>query len=153
MVHGDGDRQLERAKNFLTARVAVLVVHFLEVMKIEDDQAQRMSVAAGAVEFLVKVFAKEAAIVESGERIGDRVAMQILEVLVFKDYRNTKQSGGGKHIDERGLQGDVGLGAFGEINFAGKDFVPESDRFVFWNFNVSDRDEKALEKLRTSARF
>jgi len=42
-------------------------------MKIEDDQAQRMSVAAGAVEFLVKVFAKEAAIVESGEWIGDRV--------------------------------------------------------------------------------
>src|SRR6266436_6505005 len=100
-------------------------------MKIEDNQAQRMTVAASAVEFLVKIFVKEAAIVESGEWIGDRVAMQILEVLVFEDYRNTKQSRGGKHVDERGLQGDVGLRAVREIHFAGQDFVPSGDPFVF----------------------
>ena len=122
-------------------------------MKIEDNQAQRMTVAASAVEFLVKIFAEEAAIVESGEWIGDRVAMQILEVLVFKDYRNTKPSGGGKHIDERGLQGDVGLRAFREIDFAGKDFVPKGTRFVFGNFYVSDSEKKTLEKLRAGARL
>src|SRR6266567_1414508 len=151
MIHGDGNRKLERAKNFredhadapaqrqglrgiglreqqsefidanaesgvrstesflescrrcaqdfISARVAVLVVHFLEAMKIEDNQAQRMSVAASAVEFLVKIFGEEAAIVEAGEWIGDRVAMQILEVLVLEDYRNTKESGSGRHID------------------------------------------------------
>src|SRR6266403_1642705 len=103
-------------------------------MKIEDNQAQRM-------------------IVESGEWIGDRVAMQTLEVLVFKDYRNTKQSGGGKDVDERGLQGDVGLRAFREIHFAGQDFVPSGDRFVFGNLDVSDSEKKTLEKLRAGARL
>src|SRR5205809_498705 len=112
-----------------------------------------MRVAAGAVEFLVKIFAKEAAIVESSEWIGDRVAMQILEGLILEDYRNTKPSGGGKHVDERGLQGHVGVRAFGEIHFAGKDFVPKGHRFVFGNFDVSDREKKALEKLRSGARL
>jgi len=79
--------------------------------------------------------------------------MQILEILVFKDYRIRSHPEEVSTSTRRGLQGDVGLGAFGEINFCGPGLRPESDHFVFWNFNVSDRDEKALEKLRTSARF
>ena len=54
-------------KNLVAARMAVLVVDFLEAVKIESDQAEGMSVAAGAVEFFVKSFVEKTAIVEAGQ--------------------------------------------------------------------------------------
>jgi hypothetical protein len=34
--------------------------------------------------------------------------------------------------------------------FPGQDFIPECDGAIFWNFNVSETEKKALQELRAS---
>ena len=43
----------------------MLVVDFLEAMQVEDDEAERQAVTAGAIKFFFESFAEQAAIVES----------------------------------------------------------------------------------------
>jgi len=64
-----------------------------------------------------------------------------------KDYRNTKAIREVSHIDERGRKETWGLGAFGEINFAGPGLRPREDHFVLLEFHVSDRDEKSAGEI------
>src|SRR5262249_46518522 len=64
-----------RVKDFVATRVAVLVVYLLETVQIKGNQAQRMSITARAVEFLVEGFIEDAAVVQAGERIGDGTAL------------------------------------------------------------------------------
>ena len=59
----------------------MLVVDFLEAVQIENDEAQRRAVAAGAIDFLFKGFAKEAAVVEAGKRIGDSIKLQLFQLV------------------------------------------------------------------------
>jgi hypothetical protein len=205
VVHGDGNREFERAQNFceddadaatqrgslrriglgkkqcefvaadpeggigstksfpesrrrgvqdlVAPGMAVLVIDFLKAMQIENDQAQRMSVTPCAIQFLFKSFVEEAAVVETSKRIGDRAAMQSLELVVFKNDGNTKHSGRRENIDERGLKGDRRVRSFGELDSASKNFVPQRNGLIFWNFYVREGKEKALEKLRTRRRL
>ena len=66
------------AQNFITARMAVLVVDFLEAMQIENDEAERLAVTAGAIQFFFEGFAEESAVVEAGKGIGDGIQLQLL---------------------------------------------------------------------------
>jgi len=47
------------AKNFVASGVAVLVVNFLETVKIKNDDAQWKAIAASAVQFLFEGFREE----------------------------------------------------------------------------------------------
>src|SRR6202040_3841766 len=77
-----------RAKNFIAARVAILVVDFLEAMKIEDHDAQGKTITAGAVKLLLKRFREKPAIVQTRERIRDRVQLNFLQFVVLKNHRH-----------------------------------------------------------------
>ena len=66
------------AQDFIAARMAVLVVDFLEAMQIENDEAERLAVTAGAIQFFFEGFAEEPAIVEAGKGIGDGIQLQLL---------------------------------------------------------------------------
>src|ERR1051326_6214100 len=129
--------------------MAVLVIHFLEAMEIESDQAQRMRIAACAVEFLVKRFVKEATIIKTGERIGNGAAVEILECIVFEDNRYLKHSGGRKDVNQGRLHRDWRIGPFGELSTASQDFIPESDRSTFWNFDVRSEERRVGKECRS----
>ena len=86
--------------------MTVLVVYFLKAVKIQNDEAERLAVAACAIQFLFERFGEEPAIVKTGERIGDSVELQFFQVVVFDDNRRAKKSGGEKHIEEGGFQRD-----------------------------------------------
>src|SRR5690349_7176200 len=49
------------AQNFVTARMAVLVVYFLETMKVQDDEAERLRVAPGAIQLFFEGFSEKPA--------------------------------------------------------------------------------------------
>src|SRR5260370_34643089 len=48
------------AKDIITTRMPVFIVDFFEAVQIEDDQAERRAVAAGAIEFLFEGLSKNA---------------------------------------------------------------------------------------------
>jgi len=63
-------------KTFIPTKVTELIIHFLEAVEIQSDKGERLRVALGAIQFLFKSLTEQAAIVEAGERIGDRVAFE-----------------------------------------------------------------------------
>ena len=87
--------------------MAVLVIHFLEAMEIQDDQAERLAVAARAIQFLFEGFTEKSAVVETRQGIGHRVEFQLLQLVVFDEDGNTKKTGGGKDIHESRFQRDL----------------------------------------------
>src|ERR1700722_10147082 len=52
-------------QNFIAARMAVLVVDFLEAVQIENDQAERRAVTTSAINLLFESFAEEAPVVQA----------------------------------------------------------------------------------------
>src|SRR5215472_41111 len=94
---GSTQRLLKRrrggAQNFVPARMAVLVVHFLETMQVQDNQAERMRVAASAIQFFFEGFSKEPAIVKNRQRIGDGIYFKSLEIFMLDDDGHAKEAG------------------------------------------------------------
>src|SRR5882672_225603 len=63
-------------QDVVPTKVTELIVHFLEAVEIQSDEAQRLRVALCAIQFFFKSFTEQAAVVEAGKRIGDRVAFE-----------------------------------------------------------------------------
>jgi len=63
------------AQDVITAGMTVLVVHFLEAMKVQDYETERTAIAMRAIEFLLEGFAEEATIVEACEGISNSVEL------------------------------------------------------------------------------
>ena len=151
---GSAKRFLQRgcgcAKNFVAAGVAVLVVNFLEAMKIEDNDAQRKTIAAGAIQFLFKRFREEPAIVQTGERIRDRVQLNFFQFVVFKNNGYADQSRGGKNIHEDGLEGDRPAERVGEFTTTREYLIPELQALTLPQIQVSCDAKVTLEKLSAS---
>ena len=88
-----GGRHLQ---NLIALQMPVTVIHFLQLMKIEDDDCELMPVALCAIEFLIEVLVEEAAILEPGDRIGCGVDLEFLELFIFNedlaraDFRSRK---------------------------------------------------------------
>src|ERR1700686_1487694 len=126
---GSAKRFLKRgcggAKNLVAATVAVLVVDFLEAMKIEDYDAQRKAIAAGTVQFLSKRFREEPAIAQTCKGIRDRVQLNFLQFVVFKNNGHLHQASGGEYIHENGFEGDRPTKLVAEFTAAREDLIPE----------------------------
>ena len=148
---GSTKRFLQRgrsgAQNFIAARMAVLVVDFFETMEIEDDQAELRAVPAAAIELFVKDFAEQAAIVKAGQRIGDRIELECLQFVVFKDDGNAEQSRGREDIHQSGLQPNRAAEVFAQLPAAGEHFVPKLDALIFAQIQMRNRAHVALQKL------
>src|SRR5258708_10754673 len=98
-------------QDFIATRMAVAIVHFLETVKIENHQTERMSVAAGAGEFLIESLVKAPAVLQSGERVGNSGAMKLFEFLEFQHDRDAKHAGVGQDIEKSSEKGNRGFGA------------------------------------------
>src|ERR1035438_1661342 len=94
------------AQHFIAPWMPVFVVYFLEAMQIENHEAERLVVTPRTVQFLVKRFTEESAVVETGQRVGDGVALQFFEGVIFDDHRNAKHAYRSEHVDERCFEGD-----------------------------------------------
>src|SRR5262245_1392265 len=112
-----------------------------------------MRIATGAIEFLVEGFVKQAAVVQAGERIGDGIALQALELFIFENNGQTKSAGGGKNVDERGLKRDQRIGALGKLRAAGEHLLPHGDHLVFRKVDARKRLKETLKELRTRSRL
>ena len=80
------------AQNFIAAGMTVFIVHFFEAMKVENDDAERKTIAASAVEFLLEGFGEQSTVVKASQRIGDSIDLKLLELVVFENDWNTDQS-------------------------------------------------------------
>src|SRR4029450_12865344 len=60
-------------KNFVAARMAALVVHFLEVVQIQRAQAGGMRIAARTIQFFSQSFVEQASVVQASQWIGDGI--------------------------------------------------------------------------------
>ena len=83
--------------------------------KIENDDAERQTVTARAVEFFFERLRKEASIVKAGQRIGDRIALKFLELAIFKNDGNANESRGGEHIHQNSFEGDRATELLGKV--------------------------------------
>ncbi len=95
------------AQDIIAARVPVLVVHFLEAVKIQDDQAERLAVAARAIQFLFEGFTEKPAVVQAGQGIGNGIHFEFFQFFIFDDDGGTKKSGACEHVHEGGFQGNL----------------------------------------------
>src|SRR5580704_17523163 len=84
ILQGDG----RGTKNLVATGMTIAIVDFLEAVEIEKHDTQRQAVTARAIEFFFEGLREEPAIVKAGQRIGDRVYLQLLELVVFEHYRN-----------------------------------------------------------------
>jgi hypothetical protein len=140
-------------QHLIAARMTVLVVDFLEAMKVESHQAQGMRVATSTVQFLVEGFIEEAAVIKAGERIGDCAAMNAFKVVVFQHDGHAKQAGCDENIDEGSLKRDGRLATFGKMSLARENVIPEREHPVLRNFDMREGQEKTLKKLCACARL
>src|SRR5271157_3107843 len=129
--------------------MAVLVIDFLEAMQIENDQTEWLAVAAGAVQFFFESFTEQAAVVEAGERIGDGVQLQLLQLVVFDEDGNAKKSCGSKYVHKSRFQGDLPLHMLAEFTAQREHLIPELHALGFAKVEVGDGTEVALEELAT----
>src|SRR5207248_9579115 len=124
------------AQNIVAARVTVLVVYLFEAVQVEGDQAERVSIAAGAVEFFVEGLVEKAPIVKASKRVGDRATMKILELVIFENDRDIEHSGGRQNVHERSMHGNGKVGALGKLRAARENFFPQGDGSALRNFDV-----------------
>src|SRR5713226_4344425 len=96
-------RDSNGTQDFITARMAVPIVDLLEAVHVENDEAEREAIAAGAIEFFFERFAKEPRVGEAGERIGDGVHLQFFQFIAFRSDRDAELTSGGQHVHEGGL--------------------------------------------------
>ena len=112
-----------------------------------------MSVAASAIDFLVEGLGEKTAIVETGERIGYRVAMKAFQFVVFKYDWNAEQSLGGQHVDQCSLKRNRCFRDTGKVGSAEQHVIPKGNGLIFGNFDVGESQEKALQKWSTRTRL
>src|SRR5271155_4560776 len=126
--------------------MTVLVVDFLEAVQIENDEAERLTIAAGTIEFFFESFAKEAAIVEPGEGIGDGIQLQLLQFVVLYEDGNAEKAGRRKHVHKSCFQRDLPLHVLTKFAAACEHFIPELHTLSFTKIKVGDGAEVALEE-------
>jgi hypothetical protein len=148
---GSTKRSLQRggdgAKNIVTARMAELVVDFFEAMQVERNQAERLGVAFGTIEFFLEGDVEQTAIVEAGERVGDCAAFEIFQLVALDEKRELQDTGRSEYVDHRGEKRDGLRRGFGESGAALQDFVPELERAIFGEFETSVGAEETAKKL------
>ena len=127
----------------------MFVIHFLEAMQIEHDEAEGLTIPARAIEFLLECFGEEPSIVEIGERVGDGVELEFFQVLIFDEDGNTKKSQTSEDIQEGGVQRDLAIGAIAELATASEHVIPDLQTLGFAQIQMSDHAEVSLEKLTT----
>jgi len=63
-------------QDVIPSKMTELIIHFFEAVEIQRDEGQWLRVALCAIQFFFKSFTEQAAIVQAGKRIGDRIAFK-----------------------------------------------------------------------------
>jgi len=134
-------------EDLVAARMTVLIVHFLEAVQVQDDDAERKTVAAGAVEFFLEGFGKQAAIVETGERVGDSIDLEFFVLFVFEHNRNANQAGGRKDIHQNCFERHGTSKLIREFAAAREDFLPEVKALRLAQIEMRGGAKIALQEL------
>ena len=118
-------------------------------MQIQYHQAERVRVAASAIQFLLERLRKKPAVVESRQRISDGIQFEFFEVLVLHDNRNAQEAGGSEHIQEGRFQNNLAARLVGQVATTHEHLVPDLDTLRLRQLHVTDCAEEALEELAT----
>src|SRR5690348_13081538 len=135
------------AQDLISARMTVLVIDFLEAMQIQNNKAERLAVAARAIQFLLEGFTKETPIVETCERISDSIQLKLFQFVVFDENRNPEKVRGGQNIHKRGFQRSWPPEMIAKFAAAQEHVIPELQTLRFTKIEVGDGAEKPLQKL------
>src|SRR5713226_4435713 len=135
------------AQDIIATRVAVLVVHFLEAVKVQDHQTERLAVAASAIQFLFEGFTEKPAVVQTGQGIGNGIQFEFFQFFIFDDDGDAKKSGACEHVHESGFQGNLTARQIGQLTPANEHLIPNLYTLSFAQIEVSDCAEKTLEEL------
>jgi len=135
------------AQYIITARMAVLVIYFLEAVQVKGNQSKRLAIAPSAIEFFFKRFSEEPAVMETGQGIGHGIEFQPLQLVILDEDGNTKKTGGRKDIRECGFQGNLTTDEISELAASREHLIPNFYTLSFAQIEVSDRTKISLEKL------
>ena len=127
--------------------MAELIIHVLEAVQIERDQAEGMAITFRTIQFLIEGRFEEPAILEAGQSVGDGAAFEIFEIVAFNQKWKVKEAGRGQNIDQSREKRDRLGGSPGKRNAALENFFPEFERALFGNLQVSEAAKKTTEKL------
>src|SRR6266568_2927587 len=148
---GSTQRFFERcgcgAQDFISARVAVLIVYFLEAMQIQDDQAERLGVAPSAIQFFFEGFSEKPAIVKTREWIGDGIQFEFLEIFMLDNDGHAEEARGCEHIQQCSFESNLPACLVRHRAAARERFVPYLDALRLAQLDVTDRAQEALKKL------
>src|SRR5262249_1178486 len=128
-------------------------VHFLEPVQIQNDQAERLPVAPGAIQFFLEGFAKKPPIVKTGERIGDGVQFELFQVVILDDDGDAKKPGSRQNIHESGFERYRMPSLAGQVATPREHVVPHLNALRFAQINVRGSSKKTLEKLPACRRI
>src|SRR5271156_5124978 len=82
------------------------VVYLFQLMRVQNHNRQLLIVALRAIQFLLAVFIEQAAIVETRERVGGSVDLQLLEFVVLHEDWNAQKIRRCEYIDHCGFERD-----------------------------------------------
>src|ERR1039458_7164185 len=128
-------------------QMAIAVVHFLELVQVEDNDRELLAIALRAIEFLVEVFVEETAIVEARQRVRRGVDLQLLKFVVFNQNRDAQSTGRRQHIDHRRLQRNFFPKNACELAPALKDLHPILAALLFREIDLSNGPEELPQEL------
>src|ERR1017187_9278564 len=130
--------------------MSVTVVYFLESMQVENDKRKPMGISDGPVEFLLEVIVKKAPVVEAGQRVGRGIDLKFPQFFIFHHDRQAQQIRGRQYVHQRGLERDLLTEALGKFALPCECLVPEIKALRLGKLHMSDRSQKALQKLPAS---
>ena len=79
------DQSADRLQNLVAHAVAVLIIDFLELVQVQQQQRHRDAVTVAALAFAPQRLVEVMAVVETGEAVGDRITLDGVERVGFDD--------------------------------------------------------------------
>src|SRR5271163_3836079 len=116
-------------------------------MQIQDYDRQLVAVAFCAIQFFVAIFVEESAVVETRERVGGLIDLQLLEFVVLHQDGNAQKIRGGQYVHQRRLQRYTFAQIFGELAPAQQDAFPIVIALRVGEINLRDGAKELPEKL------
>src|SRR5437588_295035 len=92
-------------------------------------------------------FSKKPAIVKTGERIGDGIQFEFLEIFMLDNDGHAEEARGCEHVHQCGFESNLPACLVRHRAAPRERFVPHLDALRFAQLDVTDRPQETLEEL------
>src|SRR5262249_32096878 len=109
----------------IALRMSVGVVHFLELMQVDQHKCEMLRVARGAIELFFEMLLEKASVVEARERIRGRADLELLQFVVFNENGHAQIAGRRENVDHGALKRDRSIQTVGKLAAAFQNLFPQ----------------------------